>query len=89
MSATTQSGALTLTWKLSPKQREYFESPAKYRTLVGGRRFGKNTVGLASQIDFAARPHTYQWGREEDVVAWWVAPTYNQSKSTALSRRLR
>jgi len=76
MSAT----ALTLTWKLSPKQREYFESPAKYRTLVGGRRFGKNTVGLASQIDFAARPHTYQWGRDEDVVVWWVAPTYNQSK---------
>lgn len=71
---------LTLTWKLSPKQRQYFESPAKYRTLVGGRRFGKNTVGLASQIDFAARPHTYDWGRDDNVVTWWVAPTYNQAK---------
>lgn len=71
---------VSLTWSLSSIQREYFDSDAKYRTLVAGRRFGKNTVGLASQIDFAARPHAYQYGRDSDVVTWWIAPTYNQAK---------
>lgn len=91
MSSVASSGGETIRfeWKLSPIQRQFFESDAKYRTLVGGRRFGKNTVGLASQIDFAARPETYRWGRDRNVVTWWVAPTYNQAKKygfeTALS----
>jgi phage terminase large subunit-like protein len=74
------SATVDLTWKLSPIQRAFFESDAKYRTLVAGRRFGKNTVGLASQCDFAIRPHAYQYGRDENVVTWWVAPTYTQAK---------
>ena len=81
MSTTRSNGStVRLRWKLSPKQRAFFESDAKYRTLAGGRRFGKNTVGLASQIDFATRPHAYRWGRDDSVVTWWVAPTYNQAK---------
>ena len=82
MSATGRQQTVTLTWKLSPIQRQYFESDAKYRTLVGGRRFGKNTVGLASEIDYALNPDAYPWGRDDpaDVVTWWVAPTYTQAK---------
>ncbi|QLG62820.1 hypothetical protein [Halorarum salinum] len=86
--ADTNGNGLTLRWKLSPKQRQFFESDAKYRTLAGGRRFGKNTVGLASQIDFAIRPHAYRWGRDEGVVTWWVAPTYNQAKKYGFEKAL-
>lgn len=81
-------GQVNLEWQLSPIQREYFESDAKYRTLVGGRRFGKNTVGLASQIDYALQPDQYQWGRDRDVVTWWVAPTYNQAKKYGFQKAL-
>lgn len=88
MSTTATQGGITLQWKLSPIQRQFFESDAKYRTLAGGRRFGKNTVGLASQIDFATRPETYRWGRDEDVVTWWVAPTYNQAKKYGFEKAL-
>lgn len=90
MSATTRQQSVSITWKLSPIQRAYFESDAKYRTLAGGRRFGKNTVGLASQIDFALRPGHYRWGRDDpdDVVTWWVAPTYNQAKKYGFQKAL-
>lgn len=73
---------LTLEWILSPIQTKYFQSPAKYRTLVAGRRFGKNKVGLASQVDYANNPTKYEHGQDDPtkVVTWWVAPSYTQAK---------
>jgi len=78
----SQASSVNLTWQLSPIQRRFFESGARYRTLVGGRRFGKNVAALASQADFALNPGEYGCGRDDpsDVVTWWVGPTYTQSK---------
>jgi len=90
MSVTSHGGdTIRLQWKLSPKQRAFFESDAKYRTLAGGRRFGKNTVGLASQVDFAIQPEVYRWGRDSDIVTWWVAPTYTQAKKYGFETALK
>jgi len=76
------SSNISLTWKLSPIQRAFFESDARYRTLVGGRRFGKNVVGIASDADFCINPGAYQHGHDnpEDVTVWWIGPTYNQTR---------
>ena len=39
------------TWHLSEKQRELFESDARFRTGMMGRRFGKNEVSTAIEVD--------------------------------------
>ena len=66
-------------WNLSKKQKELFESRARFRTGMMGRRFGKNEVGSACVIDYATRPETYPYGADENPVIWWVAPTYRQA----------
>jgi len=57
------------TWSLSPKQRELFESDARHRTLMGGRRFGKNEVSTAIEVDFAIQPQEYPYGRMTRLTA--------------------
>jgi len=46
-----------------------------------GRRFGKNEVSTAIEVDYATRPQSYGFGTDEpnDVVIWHVAPTYRQA----------
>jgi len=86
----SQQQTYNVSWKLSTPQRGYFESDARYRTLVAGRRFGKNIAALASQIDFALHPEEYGFGRDdpEQVVTWWVGPTYNQTKKYGFRKAL-
>jgi len=69
------------TWHLSAKQRELFESDARFRVGMMGRRFGKNEVSTAIEVDYATQPHAYGFGTDdpEDVIAWHVAPTYRQA----------
>ena len=82
MSQASRSNSVSVTWKLTPIQREYFETDARYRTLAAGRRFGKNTVALADQIDFVYHPDERAYGRDDptNVVTWWIGPTYTQTK---------
>lgn len=70
---------LRFEWRLSPKQRVLFDSHARYRTAMCGRRFGKNELGTAALIDYATQPNTYPFGADTDPTCWWVGPTYNQS----------
>ena len=62
-------------------QQAFARSGARYRTLVAGRRFGKNHAAIVSDADFALAPDTYPYGRDdpERVVLWWIGPTYNQT----------
>ena len=71
----------TIQWKLSPKQRELFEADARFRTAMGGRRFGKNEVETAAEVDYALNPDEYDFGADDpaNVLVWHVAPTYRQS----------
>lgn len=52
--------------KLHDKQREVAESPARFKVVAAGRRFGKSRLGSALCVAEALRG-----GR-----AWWVAPSY-------------
>lgn len=69
-------------WSVHPIQEEFCKSTARYRTLVAGRRFGKNHAAIVSEADFALNPEDYPFGRDNSdrVVLWWVGPTYNQTR---------
>ena len=75
----TASKSINFTWKLSSEQRKLFESDARFRTAMMGRRFGKNEVGTAVAVDYATQPHAYDFGADSSPVIWWVAPTYRQA----------
>jgi len=68
-------------WHLSEIQRDLFESDARFRVGMMGRRFGKNEVSTAIEVDYATRPASYEFGTDDpgDVIVWHVAPTYRQA----------
>lgn len=71
---------IRLRWNLSPKQRALFESPARIRVGMMGRRAGKNEVATAALIDYATQPNQYAFGTDSpDPLCWWVGPTYHQA----------
>ena len=53
-----------------PGQAEVHNSPARFKVLAAGRRWGKTRLGVNECLDVAA-----QGGR-----AWWVAPSYKTSE---------
>ena len=60
--------------KLKPPQWTVFNSDARFRVLVAGRRFGKTFLSLVELCRAA-----WSSGR----LAWYVAPTYKQAKRIA------
>jgi len=88
MSSTRSRSSATIPWSVHPKQREFCESDTRYRTLVAGRRFGKNHAGIVSEADFALDPSKYEFGRDnpEKVVLWWIGTTYNQTKKYGFNK---
>lgn len=58
--------------KLHKGQADVFRHPARFRTLVAGRRFGKTTLARA-EIIRAAR------GRGPKMI-WYVAPTFTMAR---------
>jgi hypothetical protein len=60
--------------RLKPPQWTVFTSDARFRVLVGGRRFGKTFLSLVELCRA-----TWSTGR----LAWYVAPTYKQAKRIA------
>jgi phage terminase large subunit-like protein len=55
---------------LHPGQLEVHNSPARFKVLAAGRRWGKTRLGVNECLDVAA-----QGGR-----AWWVSPSYKTSE---------
>lgn len=60
---------------LSPAQWRVSSSPARFRVLVAGRRFGKTYLAVAELLTAAlGKPHS---------LCFYVAPTYRQAKQVA------
>lgn len=53
-----------------PGQRVVHNSPARFRVLDAGRRWGKTRLGVMECLDAANKGGT----------AWWVSPTYKMSE---------
>lgn len=47
--------------RLHPRQREVFDSPARFRVMMCGRGFGKSTLALAECLRAASEPHAEVW----------------------------
>lgn len=60
---------------LSGPQADVFESDARFRVLIAGRRFGKTHLGVAELAGAA--------GEIPEALCWYVAPTYRQAKTIA------
>src|SRR5579862_1832163 len=60
--------------RLKNPQWKVFNSPARFRVLVAGRRFGKTFLSMIELCRAA-------WGRGR--LAWYVAPSYKQAKRIA------
>ncbi len=67
---------------LRPPQGEVFLSPARFRVLVAGRRFGKTFLGTVELMRAAADPAFSATPPSERVI-WYIAPTYKQAKRIA------
>ena len=74
--------------KLSPKQRELFESDARFRVGMMGRRFGKNYVAVDAAVDYALRPEAYEYGADDTPIIWWVGNTYTQTRKYGFEKIL-
>lgn len=56
---------------LHPKQIEVYNSKARFRVVVAGRRWGKSSIARVLMI---------QKARKKNQKVWYVAPTYRQAK---------
>lgn len=65
------------TIELSASQWAVFDSPARFRILAAGRRFGKSFLAICELVRDA-------WQEKERLV-WYISPTYRQSKQIAWS----
>ena len=59
-------------FKAFDKQQQIIDSPARFRVLAAGRRFGKSYLAAAEAIRFALK--------EKRQTVWCVAPIYSQTK---------
>lgn len=57
--------------RLHPKQMEVFRSPARFRVVVAGRRWGKTAL---SRVLIITR------SKKKKAKIWYVAPTYKMAK---------
>lgn len=57
---------ITINAGLHPAQRQIHNSPARFRVVDAGRKFGKTRLGVMECLGIAA----------QNKRAWWVAPTY-------------
>ena len=60
---------------LSKPQREVYDSPARFKMLCSGRRFGKTHLCLVQLIVWAAN--------KAGSLNWYLAPTYRAARSIA------
>lgn len=57
----------------TPGQKTVLSDPARFITLVTGRRWGKTTLGVLRIISRIVTP-------KAGGLIWWVAPTYRQAR---------
>lgn len=60
-------------------QKQVLSSPARFKVLNAGRRWGKTKIGVKSMLDAAHAPSTKKNPQSSRLI-WWVAPTYKVVK---------
>lgn len=60
-----------LSLSLHPKQREVDASPARFKIVRAGRKFGKTTYAQKKALDWLGKPNS---------TVWMISPTYKQAK---------
>jgi hypothetical protein len=63
--------------RLNPRQLDVYNSPARFRILVAGRRFGKTHLALIEMLHYA---------QTKGRTIWYVGPSYRQAKRIAWNR---
>jgi len=64
--------------RLTQPQANVFRSPARFRLLNAGRRFGKTHLAVLELINAAVN--------KPESVNWYVAPTYRQAEQIAWAK---
>ena len=62
---------ITIEAELHPAQEEVWTSPARFRVVACGRRFGKTWLAVLEILTYAMT--------HDGSVCWWVAPVHDQS----------
>lgn len=57
---------VTIKARYHPQQKQVAESPARFKVIAAGRRWGKTRLGVTECMEVA----------KEGGRAWWIAPTY-------------
>lgn len=64
-----------LTLYATETQLQVLRSPARFKVVFAGRRWGKTTCGVLSIIEKVSKAAPYEGG-----LGWWISPTYRQSR---------
>lgn len=77
-------GDIELDFGLHSAQQEIYNSPARFKVVAAGRRFGKSYLACVTLLLEALKDyHTGLSGREYDLKlkeVWYIAPTFEQGK---------
>lgn len=71
---------MDLNFELHPAQMEIFKSPAKFKVVAAGRRFGKSFLSAVLLLINALKEEN-EYGQDlTNKEVWYVAPTFQQGK---------
>lgn len=71
---------MDLNFTLHPPQLEIFNSPAQYKVVAAGRRFGKSYLSCVALLIEALRETNDKGYDLKSKEVWYVAPTFQQAK---------
>lgn len=78
------NGEIELDFGLHEAQRQIYNSPARFKVVAAGRRFGKSYLACVTMLLEALKDtQTGLSGREYDLKlkeVWYIAPTFEQGK---------
>jgi phage terminase large subunit-like protein len=69
-----------LNFKLHPAQMEIIKSPARFKVVAAGRRFGKSYYAAVSMLINALKSENEAGYDIRNKEVWYVAPTFQQAK---------
>lgn len=71
---------MDLNFELHPAQMEIFKSPAKFKVVAAGRRFGKSFLSAVLLLINALKDENEHGQDLSNKEVWYVAPTFQQGK---------
>lgn len=71
---------MELNFNLHDKQMEIFQSPARFRVVAAGRRFGKSFQSAVELLINALKDENEYGYNIKNKEVWYIAPTFQQGK---------